>query len=213
MLGCKTRRRRKAERPTEILDAAFKEFAANGFAGTRLDDVAARAGVTKGTIYVYFDSKEDLFIATLKEMTSPALDQLKTLMAVPQSSAADILREHFLFVAESMLADRRKRELIRLLMADGPRFPDLVDRWHADIIAPCCAAFSAVITYGVERGEFRASAIAEFPQLMLAPIVMANVWLSIFSDRHPLNLRDFFAAAVETLLSGLMDQGARNPAR
>lgn len=187
----------------EILEAAFEEFAVNGFAGTRLDDVASRAGVTKGTIYVYFDSKEDLFVATLKELISPALDHLNTLMTPPQGSAADILRDHLLFVADHMMSDRRKREIIRMLMADGPRFPALVDRWHADVMAPCCAAFGAVITYGVERGEFRASAAGDYPQIMLAPIIMANVWLSIFGDRHPLDLRQFFAASIETLVHGL----------
>ncbi len=208
MLGCKMRRRRKAERPTEILEAAFAAFAAQGFAGTRLDDIAARAGVTKGTIYVYFDSKEDLFVATLNQMTAPALDNLRALTASPQGSAADILRDHFLFVAEHMMGDRRKRELIRLLVADGPRFPALVDRWHADVVAPCCEAFSAVVTYGIKRGEFHSSAAAEFPELILAPIVMASTWLSIFGDRQPLDVRHFFAAAVETLIHGLAAPGA-----
>lgn len=203
MLGCRSRKRRKAERPTEILNAAFEEFAVNGFTGTRLDDVAARAGVTKGTIYLYFDSKEDLFVATLKEMTSPALDHLRGLLVAPQAPAADILREHLLFVAEHTMSDRRKREVIRMLMADGPRFPALVDRWHADVVAPSCEAFSALIAYGIGRGEFRASAAADFPQVLLAPIIMATVWLCVFGDRHPLDVRQFFAASVETFVQGL----------
>ncbi len=202
MLGCK-RRRRKAERPTEILAAAFDTFAAHGFAGTRLEDVAALAGVTKGTIYVYFDSKEDLFVAALREMTSPALDHLRTLMAGTPGTAADVLRQQFLFMADHTLGDRRKREVIRLLVADGPRFPALVDRWHAEIVAPACEAFSSVVAYGIERGEFRPGAAADFPQMFLAPIVMANVWLSIFGERHPIDLRQFFAAAVDTLIDGL----------
>ena len=111
----------------EILDAAFDAFAAEGFAGTRLDDVAARAGVTKGTIYVYFDSKEELFVAALKQMVSPALDHLRNLMVSPHGSAADILREHMLFVADHILG----------------RPPQARGRSHADRrrppVFPCCS--------------------------------------------------------------------------
>ncbi len=197
------RRRRKADRPTEILDAAFDAFAAEGFAGTRLDDIAARAGVTKGTIYVYFDSKEELFVAALKQMVSPALDHLRQLMASPQGPAADILREHLLFVADHMLGDHRKREIVRVLIADGTRFPALLDRWHADVVVPSCDGFSAVIAYGVQRGEFAPSTAAELPQLILAPVITAAVWRSLFGDRHPLDLKQFFATAVDTLVNGL----------
>ena len=98
IIACGRRQRRKAERPTEILDAAFEEFALNGFAGTRLDDVATRAGITKGTIYLYFGSKEDLFIAALKQMMLPLFENITSLMREPKGQASTILRRHLAFV-------------------------------------------------------------------------------------------------------------------
>lgn len=204
MVGmCGLRRRRKEARPSEILDAAFDAFATNGFAGTRLDDIASRAGITKGTIYLYFGSKEDLFVATLREMTGSALNNLTTSMTSPKGPAIDILRENLAFAADLMVSDRRRREVLRILMAEGARFPTLVDRWHVDVVAPCCAGFQSVIDYGIARGEFRASAARDFPQLILAPIILANNWLIMFDERHPLDVRRFFDVALDVLVHGL----------
>ena len=212
MVGmCGLRRRRKEARPSEILDAAFDVFATNGFAGTRLDDIASRAGITKGTIYLYFGSKEDLFVATLREMTDPALENLTALMTAPKGPAIDILRENLAFAADLMVSDRRRRDVLRILMAEGARFPTLVDRWHADAVAPCCAAFQSVIDYGVARGEFRASAARDFPQLILAPIILANNWLIMFDERHPLDIRRFFDVALDVLVHGLAARPEMDP--
>jgi AcrR family transcriptional regulator len=204
------RRRRKAERPTEILEAAFAAFSANGFAGTRVDDIAQRAGITKGTVYLYFDSKDDLFIAALKEMTRPLFDNISTLMREPQGSALDILEAHLDFVAEHMVEDRCGREVVRILMAEGSRFPEVVDRWHAEVIAPAMDAIGSVLRYGVARGEFRASAVEEFPQLVMAPVMQAVTWLCIFGERHPIDIRRYFRAAFDLMSKGLM---AERPAR
>lgn len=203
---CGLRRRRKEARPSEILDAAFDVFATNGFAGTRLDDIAARAGITKGTIYLYFGGKEDLFVATLKAMTGPTLDNLTKLITEPRGPAVDILREHLAFAADLMVSDRRRRDVIRILMAEGARFPTLVDRWHADVVAPCLAAFQSVVDYGIARGEFRASAVGDVPRLLLAPIILANNWLLMFDERHPLDVRRFFDVALDVLVHGLARQ-------
>src|ERR1700749_1877404 len=90
-----SRRRRKAERPGEILDAAFTEFARNGYAATTLDQIAERAGVTKGTIYVYFESKEHLFISMVRELMKVTLDTVQDMLEHHQGSTADLLREQF----------------------------------------------------------------------------------------------------------------------
>ncbi|MGY2050007.1 TetR/AcrR family transcriptional regulator [Methylobacterium sp. JK268] len=194
-----TRQRRKEERPGEILEAAFEEFAQNGFAATRLDDVAARAGITKGTIYVYFPSKEDLFVATFKEMVRPTMENIAALTESPQGTAMGILRTHFRFVYEHMVADRRGRELMRLLMGEGGRFPALAARWHDEVIGPAMDRMRAVIRYGVDRGEFRPGLEAAYPHLLFSPVMMAATWTTLFGDTRPLDFDAYYAAHLDML--------------
>ena len=198
------RKRRKAERPTEILQAALEEFTLNGFAGTRLDDVAARAGITKGTIYVYFPSKEDLFIATLKEKTRPVFEHLQTLAAEADGPAIEILRRHLAFVAEHLIEDSCGRDIFHIMLAEGHRFPSVVDRWSHEMLEPAIAALSSVLRHGVERGEFHPDIVGDFPQLVMAPIILHNAWQGLFADRRPLDVRRFFDAAMALLAHGLL---------
>ena len=109
------RRRRKAERPHEILEAAFAEFSRNGYAMTTLDQIAERAGVTKGTIYVYFENKEHLFITMVRELMKVTLDTVQEMLERHQGSTADLLREQFSFIYQHIVEDRRRREMARLL--------------------------------------------------------------------------------------------------
>src|SRR5580704_3930439 len=103
-----TRRRRKAERPKEILEAAFEEFSRNGYASTTLDQVAERAGVTKGTIYVYFENKEHLFISVVREVTKATLDTVHEMLETHEGSTADLLRAQFSFIYQHIVEDRRR---------------------------------------------------------------------------------------------------------
>jgi len=193
------RQRRKEARPGEILEAAFEEFALKGFAGTRVDDVALRAGITKGTVYLYFPSKEDLFVATFKEMVQPTLDLLASLATNPKGPAMEILRTYFRFVYDALVHDRRGRELLRLVLADGARFPELAVRWHDEVIGPVNARLAAVLDYGVERGEFRPVAASEFPNLMMAGTVSASIWCTQFGDAYPMDLTAYFDAHLDML--------------
>ncbi|MCF4129232.1 TetR/AcrR family transcriptional regulator [Methylobacterium sp. SyP6R] len=198
------RRRRKEERPGEIVQAAFEEFARSGFAATKLDDVAARAGITKGTIYLYFPSKEDLFLATMHEMSRPSREHLAALTAAPEGSAMAILRTHFAFEYAQMVEDRRTREIIRMLLAEVSRFPDLVERWRAEVIGPEVEALRRVVRYGIARGEFRASAAEEFPHLLFAPVIMACTWRLMFGDDHALDGAAYLAGHLDLLERGLV---------
>src|ERR1700732_202109 len=128
-----TRRRRKAERPQEILEAAFVEFSRNGYATTTLDQIAERAGVTKGTIYVYFENKEHLFISMVREITKATLDTVQGMFESHEGSTADLLRTQFSFIYQHIVEDRRRREVLRMLIAEAPRFPELADRYHQEI--------------------------------------------------------------------------------
>jgi len=199
-----TRRRRKAERPQEILEAAFVEFSRNSYAMTTLDQIAERAGVTKGTIYVYFESKEHLFISMVREVTKAALDTVQVMLETHEGSTADLLRAQFSFIYQHIVEDRRRREVLRMLIAEAPRFPELADRYHQEILRPCLDMLRQAIRRGVERGEFRNCAIVDLPQIVIAPIALVDLWMMMFDDRQPLDLKAYFNAHLDLVLNGLL---------
>ena len=198
------RRRRKAERPQEIIDAAFVEFSRNGYATTTLDAIAERAGVTKGTIYVYFENKEHLFISMVREFTKAATDTVHGLFENHDGSTADLLRAQFGFIYATIVEDRRRREVVRMLIAEAARFPELADRYHEELLRPCLDMLRDAIRRGVERGEIRQSAIIDSPQVVLGPIALVDVWMMMFDDRQPLDLKAYFDAHIEMVLNGLL---------
>jgi len=199
-----TRRRRKAERPKEILEAAFEEFSRNGYAATTLDQVAERAGVTKGTIYVYFENKEHLFISMVHEVTKAALDTVHDMFERHDGSTAELLRAQFSFIYHHIVEDRRRREVVRMLIAEASRFPALADRYHEEIHRPCLDLLQKAIQRGIDRGEIRRSAIIECPQVIIAPIALVDLWLIMYDTRHPLDLKAYFDAHIDLVLNGLL---------
>ena len=199
-----TRRRRKAERPQEILEAAFVEFSRNGYAMTTLDRVAEHAGVTKGTIYVYFENKEHLFISMVREVTKAALDTVHEMLETHEGTTADLLRAQFSFIYQHIVEDRRRREVLRMLIAEAPRFPELADRYHQEILRPCLDMLRQAIRRGMDRGEFRNSAIVDLPQIVIAPIALVDIWMMMFDDRQPLDMKAYFNAHLDLVLNGLL---------
>ena len=199
-----TRRRRKAERPQEIVEAAFAEFSRNGYATTTLDQIAERAGVTKGTIYVYFESKEHLFISMVREFTKTTMDIVQGMFETHEGSTADLLRAQFSFIYEHVVEDRRRREVLRMLIAEAPRFPELADRYHAEILRPCLDMLKQAIARGMDRGEIRKSSIIDHPQVVIAPIALVDLWMMMFDDRQPLDLKAYFNAHLDLVLNGLL---------
>ena len=199
-----TRRRRKAERPQEILEAAFVEFSRNGYAMTTLDQIAEGAGVTKGTIYVYFENKEHLFISMVREVTKATLDTVHEMLETHEGTTADLLRAQFSFIYQHIVEDRRRREVLRMLIAEAPRFPELADRYHQEILRPCLDMLRQAIRRGMDRGEFRNSAIVDLPQIVIAPIALVDIWMMMFDDRQPLDMKAYFNAHLDLVLNGLL---------
>jgi AcrR family transcriptional regulator len=199
-----TRRRRKAERPQEIIEAAFCEFSRNGYATTTLERIAERAGVTKGTIYVYFESKEHLFISMVREFTKAAHENVQELYESHDGSTAELLRAQFSFIYQHLVEDKRRREVVRMLIAESSRFPELADRYYDEILRPCLDMLKQVIRRGVERGEIRQSAVIDSPQVVIAPIALVDLWMMMFDDRQPLDLKVYFDAHLELVLNGLL---------
>jgi AcrR family transcriptional regulator len=199
-----TRRRRKAERPQEILEAAFVEFSRNGYATTTLDQIALQAGGTKVTISLYCENKEHLFISIVREVTKATLDTVHEMLETHEGSTADLLRAQFSFIYQHIVEDRRRREVLRMLIAEAPRFPELADRYHQEILRPCLDMLRQAIQRGMDRGEFRNSAIIDLPQIVIAPIALVDLWMMMFDDRQPLDLKAYFNAHLDLVLNGLL---------
>src|SRR5881394_743129 len=193
----KPRARRKAERPGEILDAAFEEFVLNGYAATRLEDVAQRAGVTKGTIYFYFETKERVFDEMIRHVSRSIFPELDGLVAALEGSYTARLKTLIAFVQRRIAEDRVARETLRFLIADGTRFPDLVDRHYDEFMRPVIEHFQALIAAGVAAGEFRAAPAIQFTELVMSPALLLSVWTLLFGDRRRIDFAAFIDANID----------------
>src|SRR5215212_7399730 len=191
------RAQRAAERRDAILAAALDEFAARGFAATRLDDVAKRADVAKGTIYLYFADKETLFQELIRAQLSPVVG------GVIHASHADIPLRVFtkqlieVFVRE-VLGTRRK-DVIRLVITEGPRFPKLAEFYYREVIARVMETIRAMLRRALERGELKTDALARFPQLLAAPGIVAIIWSGLFDRFEPIDVRAMMRAHFDVL--------------
>jgi AcrR family transcriptional regulator len=188
---------RQAERRDAILAAALEEFAVAGFAATRLDDVARRAGVAKGTIYLYFRDKESLFQELVRTTLSPIVGSIETAQVrdIPARMIAETIAD--IFVRE-IFATRRK-DVVRLIITEGARFPKIAEFYYHEVIERVVAALRAMLSRAVARGELSSDALARFPQLLVAPALMALVWNGMFDRFAPLDIRELMRAHLDLL--------------
>jgi AcrR family transcriptional regulator len=179
------RAERAAERRAAIVEAALEEFIARGFAATRLDDVARRAGVAKGTIYLHFKDKETLFEELIRTAIVPLIGRLTTAPS-PAGPVRDAL-EAFAKTFIEEVATTRRGDIIRLIVAEGPRFPAIADFYYREVVSRGLAAMRGLIELGVARGEIRVTTLADFPQIVVAPAIIAVIWKSLFERHAPLD--------------------------
>jgi AcrR family transcriptional regulator len=188
---------RRNERRAAILSAALEEFAARGFAATRLDDVARRADVAKGTIYLYFRDKESLFQELVRTMLSPLVGAIAgaPLRDLPIRAVVEMIFDVFV---NDIYATRRK-DVIRLILAEGPRFPKLAEFYYREVIGRVLPVIRARLMLAVERGELTHDALARFPQLLVAPALLAVLWSGLFGRFAPLDARELMRAHLDLL--------------
>ena len=175
-------RRRKEDRPGEITEAAFSAFAENGYAGTRVEEVARRAGVSKGLLYLYFKTKEELFKAVVRSVVVRRVEALIDTVEHTDLSAEEFLRGPMLSFMQGVPGSR-VAVVIRLLLAEGARHPDLVDFYFDNVVNKGMSAIGQFVERGVERGEFRSSAVTDMPHLFFAPVMMSMIWKLLFTKR------------------------------
>ena len=193
----------KLHRQEEILAAAFKVFAAHGYEATRMDEVARQAGIAKGTIYLYFRDKEQLFRAVVRGLVQEKFDAIAGSF---QGTGEQLLRELLSRMYGQVVRNEKVRSIVRLLIAESGRFPQLSEIYHREIIAPGMKAVRRALRHGITSGEFRKSAAVEFPQLLAAPGILAIVWRLLHGERHRLDLDAYSKAHLSFVLDSLRKQ-------
>jgi AcrR family transcriptional regulator len=174
--------RRKEDRPQEITEAAFAAFAEKGFTATKVEDVARRAGVSKGLLYLYFKTKEELFKAVIRSVVMPRVDELTRALDSSELGAEDFIRGPMLAFMKR-LPGSPASVVIRLMISEAPKHPDLVDFYWDNVASRGLGALRQLLERGVANGEFRESAVNDLPQLFIAPVMMSVVWGIVFANR------------------------------
>lgn len=197
-------RRRKNARPEEILTAALEVFADRGFAATKLEDVARRAGVTKGTIYLYFENKEALFKALIRQTIVPVLAQGEALAQSFTGSARELfeqlVREYWRLVGETSLSG-----IPRLMIAEAVNFPELARFYYEEVVTRGHRLMAGVLERGIKAGEFRPVNVAVATKLAMAPLMHAVVARKAFAACMPegLDVGSYLNTHIDLYLHGI----------
>lgn len=201
-------RRRKDRRPNEILEAALDCFAQRGFAATRLEDVATRAGVTKGTAYLYFKNKEELFKAVVSNYVVPVLEQLEAAACAPGPVSELLEKAGTMFVEK--IYSTPFSALPKLVIAEASNFPELARFYLDEVVGRGRRLLSSLVRRGIESGEFRAVDVEHTVYVILAPFLFSALWKHSLGpyDTRPLDASALVRCHIEVLLRGLASDEA-----
>jgi AcrR family transcriptional regulator len=182
-----------------ILLAALEEFSTRGFASARLEDVARRAGVAKGTIYLYFRDKQTLFQELVRAELSPVVAALEAapIGDLPLRVVAERLVTIF---AREIFATHRK-DVIRLVLTEGPRFPAIGEFYYREVVERVMAVIRGMAQRAVERGELPNDALVRFPQLLAAPGIVAIIWSGLFDRWAKIDIEAFMHAHLDLVFA------------
>jgi AcrR family transcriptional regulator len=196
-------RRRKTARPGEILEAALGVFAEQGFAAAKLTEIARRAGVSKAALYLYFETKEDLFRAVARSLAAPNLSALADALERSQAPFAE-LAPALLSRAAGLLSDARALSIVRMVLAESRNFPDLARIWREDVVEQVLGLVAGLIARAQARGEV----VAGDPRLqafsLMGPLVMGGLFRAVFGEEGAPDLEALVAVHARTALRGLL---------
>ncbi len=192
----------KEARRTAIIDAALDAFTQQGFTATKLDDVADRAGIGKGTIYLYFDSKENLFEEVVRQTLFPIRDAAAARLDSFTGSASELLTVHFsdFYVA---MGNPKIPPLIAMISGEALRFPAIASFFYEEIISKSQAILRRIISRGVESGEFRPEANELYLQLLTAPVLISTTWNLQFREQAPIEIEKYMQMHIEFVLRAI----------
>jgi AcrR family transcriptional regulator len=197
--------RRKEARPGEIVSAALDLFVERGFAVTKLDDVARRAGVTKGTMYLYFDSKEALFKAVVREAVVPTIERGEQLIAGHQGSARELLAE-LIRGWWAVIGDSRVSGLPKLMVSEAANFPELARFYHEEVVLRGRQVFSRALERGIASGEFRKVDVLYALRSIVFAIMFAAVWKHSIAchEAETFDFERFINSHIDVVLRGIL---------
>jgi AcrR family transcriptional regulator len=198
-------RRRKADRPGEIVRAALAVFAEKGFAAARLDEIAARAGVSKGGVYLYFETKQDLFRAVVAQAIAPNMQAIRTMIAGHPGPFADLARaipERIAGLIEALPIGG----VVKMVIAEAGNFPELARVWHDQLVAVALGALTDAVAAAQARGEVKPGDPRAYALQLVAPILLAVIWRETFAPvgARPFDIPALARQHVETMLGGLL---------
>lgn len=199
--------RRKQARPGELLAAALDLFVEKGYAATRVEEVARRAGVSKGTLFLYFASKDELFKAVVRENISGRFAQWRGEIDAFTGCSAELLR-HAMQVWWRHLGDTKASGISKLIMSEASNFPELAVFYNHEVIEPGNQLILRILQRGVARGEFRPMNLHCGVHMVMAPMLYLLLWKHSLAQcvprDRPWQPQDYLAAQIDTLLNGLL---------
>jgi AcrR family transcriptional regulator len=197
-------RRRKEARPQEILTAALAVFAEKGFSAARVEDIAARAGISKGAVYLYYDSKQEMLRALVREGMIANLKSAGGMMADYEGSSADLLRR-FLQTAVHAILMSPLAAVPKIIISESGNFPEIAEFYHREVIYVGLGLITRIIERGMARGEFRPLNAEHTAKLCIAPVVLTAIWKSCFDqfEETPFNADAFITQHLDIFLSGI----------
>lgn len=207
------RERRKEARPGELLDAALDLFVEKGFAATRAEEVAARAGVSKGTLFLYFPSKEELFKAVVRENISGRFGEWNAEFEAFEGTSPEMLR-HFMAMWWERIGATRASGITKLIISEARNFPEIAAFYQKEVIVPGTDLIGRILRRGVERGEF----VVKDPEYAVFSVVAPMIFLIMMKHSlgacvpqdYPLDPQRYVQSQADILLQGL---GVRPPAK
>lgn len=200
------RERRKEARPGELLDAALALFVEKGFAATRVEEVAARAGVSKGTLFLYFPSKEELFKAVVRETIAGRFGEWNDELDAFQGDSADLLR-YTMNAWWERIGMTQTSGITKLVMSEAGTFPEIASFYQHEVIAPGRALLKRVLQRGIDRGDFRPMDLDSAVYSLIAPMIFLLMWKHSMAPCCPpadrLDPQAFLGTQVGLLLDGM----------
>jgi len=198
-------RRSKDTRPGDIVAAALLVFAEKGFAGARIEEIARRAGVSKGTVYLYFEAKSDIFRAVVQEAVIPNIAEIEAMVLELDLPFADLLRMLLPRFA-ALVTERPVGAVAKMVIGESRNFPELARVWHDEVISRGLALLSALVERGQARGEIRPADARTTAFSIMGPMLMGMLWREILTPVGGAEI-DLVAIArqhAETILAGLL---------
>ncbi len=205
--GTQKSEERRQKRLEAILLAAFEVFSAKGFSAARLEDVAASAGIAKGTIYLYFSSKHELFAEMIRSSFTASFDLLEGNALKTDLSVEQIMAVFMDWFQKEILLTRR-REMLWLILREAKQFPELAKVHHELVISRAMNILRLCSANALQKGDIRSDALLRFPQIAIAPALLAVVWMELFQDIEPLDAGGMLQSYRDLLLRGLKGNDA-----